>query len=199
MNEQGQANQSMFEVPVAGKTNDDVQQSLQRCLAISELPEMIGVARRVVTELNSRIGHSSLDFEEISRKLCFSRRTLQRRLSSQGYSFSELRDQVRRHHAVRMLLFRYAKVDEIYTALDFSDRTSLNLAFRRWTGMSPRGFIQLYREPVQARATHRRRSSSTRFQRSGGPEFRRTGVLAFRRAGGSAEAAYCPVRAPQPC
>lgn len=123
-----------------------VEMEIRKLMEAAELPALFGIARRVLDELNSRIGHSSLDFDEIAASLCFSRRTLQRRLDSQGVCFSELRDDVRRYHAMHMLIDKKAKVDDIYTALDFSDRSSLNLAFKRWTGSSPRGFVQRYRE-----------------------------------------------------
>lgn len=128
------------------KQNDaPADMEISKLIESAELPTLFGVARRVLDELNSRIGHSSLDFDEIAAALCYSRRTLQRRLDSQGVCFSELRDDVRRYHGIHMLIDKNSKVDDIYTALDFSDRSSLNLAFKRWTGSSPRGFIQRYR------------------------------------------------------
>ncbi len=112
----------------------------------AKLPEVYGVARRVIQSLLSRIGHSSLDIDNISKELNFSKRTLQRRLRAQGFSFSELRDLVRRNYAVNSVLAGKERVDDIYTALDFSDRSSLTLAFKRWTGLSPRAFGRMYRD-----------------------------------------------------
>ncbi len=143
------ASATLFSKP---KSNSGQQYLLlDECLRRSELPQAYGVARRVIETLAGRIGHSSLDIGHIANELCYSKRTLQRRLRTQGYSFSELRDRVRCHYAIRSVLAGKERVDDIYTALDFSDRSSLTLAFKRWTGLSPRAFGRLYRDEVSAR------------------------------------------------
>ncbi len=114
----------------------------------AKLPEYHGVGQHVVTALVNRIGHSSLDIANIARDLNLSKRTLQRHLKHQGTNFSEIRDQVRRHYAVDYLLKHNKRIDDIYTALDFSDRTSLTNAFRRWMGLSPSSFRKLFRDYV---------------------------------------------------
>ncbi len=114
----------------------------------SKLPELHGVSQHVVTALVNRIGHSSLDIANVARDLNLSKRTLQRHLKHQSTSFSEIRDQVRKHYAVDYLLMQNRRIDDIYTALDFSDRTSLTNAFRRWMGLSPSAFRKLFRDYV---------------------------------------------------
>ncbi len=114
----------------------------------AKIPELHGVSQHVISALINRIGHSSLDIANIARDLNLSKRTLQRHLKQQGTSFSELRDQVRKHYAVDYLLMQNRRVDDIYTALDFSDRTSLTNAFRRWMGLSPSAFRKLFRDYV---------------------------------------------------
>lgn len=112
----------------------------------AKIPEAHGVAASVVNALKQRIGHSSLDVANIARDLNLSKRTLQRHLKFQGTNFSEIRDQVRKHYAVEYLLKQNRRIDDIYTALDFSDRTSLTNAFRRWMGLSPSAFRKLFRD-----------------------------------------------------
>lgn len=114
----------------------------------AKIPELHGVSHHVVTALVNRIGHSSLDIANIARDINLSKRTLQRHLKQQGTSFSEIRDQVRKHYAVDYLLMQNRRIDDIYTALDFSDRTSLTNAFRRWMGLSPSAFRKLFRDYV---------------------------------------------------
>jgi len=75
-----------------------------------------------------------------------SKRTLQRRLQQQNVNFAELRDQVRFHHAIRMLVEGNVSIDSISSALDFSDRTSFTNAFKRWTGLSPSAFRRKFRD-----------------------------------------------------
>lgn len=114
----------------------------------AKLPELHGVSQHVVTALVNRVGHSSLDIANIAKDINLSKRTLQRHLKYQGTNFSEIRDQVRKHFAVDYLLMQNRRIDDIYTALDFSDRTSLTNAFRRWMGLSPSAFRKLFRDYV---------------------------------------------------
>ena len=114
----------------------------------SQLPDAYGVPGRVVEAMKARIGRSALDATQISRDLGLSKRTLQRRLMDQNTSFTEIRDQVRKHYAVDYLLNHDKRIDFIYTALSFSDRTSFTIAFKRWTGYSPNTFRKLLRDYV---------------------------------------------------
>ncbi len=122
---------------------------LSQHLTRSELPLLYGVANRVVEALNRRVGHSPFDIQDIADELHYSKRTLQRRLREQGYCFSDLRDIVRRYHAIRYILAGHHRVDDICIALDFADRSSLTIAFKRWTSLSPRAFGRLYRDYVE--------------------------------------------------
>lgn len=126
----------------------DPAELFQEHMEKAKLPQLHGVSQHVVESLVRRIGHSSLDVANIAKDLNLSKRTLQRHLNHQGTHFSEIRDQVRRHYAVDYLLMRNMRIDDIYTALDFSDRTSLTNAFRRWTGLSPSAFRKLFRDYV---------------------------------------------------
>lgn len=126
----------------------DPEQTFRDYMEKAKLPQSHGLSQHVINALVNRIGHSSLDIATIARDLNISKRTLQRHLNHQGTSFSEIRDQVRRHYAVDLLLTQNKRIDDIYTALDFSDRTSLTNAFRRWMGLSPSVFRKLFRDYV---------------------------------------------------
>lgn len=126
----------------------DPEELFHEYMEKAKIPEAHGVAAGVIGALEKRIGHSSLDVANIARDLNLSKRTLQRHLKFQGTNFSEIRDQVRKHYAVEYLLKQNRRIDDIYTALDFSDRTSLTNAFRRWMGLSPSAFRKLFRDYV---------------------------------------------------
>lgn len=129
-------------------TTRDPSEMFDEYMEKAKLPQLHGVSQHVVNALVNRIGHSSLDVANIARDLNLSKRTLQRHLKHQGTNFSEIRDQVRKHYAVDLLLMQNKRIDDIYTALDFSDRTSLTNAFRRWMGLSPSAFRKLFRDYV---------------------------------------------------
>ena len=134
--------------PFSSSLANNPEQMLEAYLEKAKLPESHGITQHVIDALVKRIGHSSLDVTTIAQDLKLSKRTLQRHLNNHGTNFSEIRDAVRRHFAVEFLLKQHRKIDDIYTALDFSDRTSLTNAFRRWMGLSPSAFRKLFRDYV---------------------------------------------------
>lgn len=74
----------------------------------------------------------------IADELALSVRTMQRRLSSWGFSFEEILDSYRKRRALELLLHTRASVTEIAYGLGYSDAAHLTRAFRRWYGMPPR-------------------------------------------------------------
>lgn len=122
--------------------------SLEDYLDQAKLPNLIGVASRVVEALEKRIGDSSLSIGCIADELNLSKRTLQRRLYQHDISFAELRDQVRFHYSIDYLIRQHMSIDAISVCLDFSDRTSFTNAFKRWTGLSPSTFRKIFRDYV---------------------------------------------------
>jgi AraC-like DNA-binding protein len=69
-------------------------------------------------------------------------RTLQRRLSRVGTTFSQLVEKVRMTSAMAMLLDGSMTVRDIALQLRYTDQGNFTRAFRRWTGVSP----QTYRD-----------------------------------------------------
>lgn len=112
----------------------------------ARLPEVYGVAGKVVEVLKKRVGQDPLGIGDIAAELSLSKRTLQRRLQQQDLSYAEIRDKVRFHFSIDYLIEQNASIDSISTALDFSDRTSFTNAFKRWTGLSPSAFRKLFRD-----------------------------------------------------
>lgn len=75
--------------------------------------------------------------EQVAEMLCVSERTLQRRLSSEGTSFAELVDMVRREKAERLLAMGRMGASEMAFELGFSDPSNFYRACRRWFGVTP--------------------------------------------------------------
>jgi AraC-like DNA-binding protein len=91
---------------------------------------------RIFHELGST-GGAKLTLSRLARRLGLSERTLQRRLSERGLSFSDVLTEARKLKAMGMLGTDTLGVAEIAWRLGYSDVTSFNHAFRRWTGVSP--------------------------------------------------------------
>ncbi|WP_198666130.1 AraC family transcriptional regulator [Tropicimonas sp. IMCC34043] len=66
-----------------------------------------------------------------------SRRTLQRRLSDEGTSYSALLDEVRRNRALRGLAEGSSRIGDIAADLGYSGQPAFHRAVRRWATVSP--------------------------------------------------------------
>lgn len=74
---------------------------------------------------------------DVARALNVSVRTLQRKLVASGTTFRKVSDTVRRRLAEGYLADPAVSIAEVAFMLGFSDQSSFNRAFRRWTGESP--------------------------------------------------------------
>jgi AraC-like DNA-binding protein len=74
---------------------------------------------------------------EAARELGLSRAVLARRLQAQGVSFQQVKDEVRRDHAIGLLTGTQLSVAAISERLGYSAPTAFQRAFRSWTGASP--------------------------------------------------------------
>ena len=74
---------------------------------------------------------------DVARALNVSVRTMQRRLDASGTTFRELSNSVRGQLAEGYLADPRVSIAEVAFLLGFSDQSSFNRAFRRWTGDSP--------------------------------------------------------------
>jgi AraC-like DNA-binding protein len=90
------------------------------------------IAQLVVT------GDSSV--ERLAQSLGWSARTLQRRLSAHGLSYSDLLGQVRKTLALNLLENPRLGIAQIAYCLGYSEVSTFNHAFRRWLGQAPRDY-----------------------------------------------------------
>jgi AraC-like DNA-binding protein len=82
---------------------------------------------------------------DVARQLQISRRTLVRRLNSEGTSFKSQLDELRRQLALSLVARTQPSLMEITTLLGFSQVQAFHRAFRRWTGQTP----MQYRDSAQ--------------------------------------------------
>lgn len=115
-------------------TAAQTSQSCERMLA--EFKRQTGITRQVYTALAARPGRFP-DVEEVAASLSMTSRTLRRKLEAEGTSFTELLDSVRHALALDYLNGSRMNLEDIATALGFSESATFRRAFRRWTGKSP--------------------------------------------------------------
>lgn len=78
-----------------------------------------------------------VDVDAVAKALHVSARTLKRRLSAEGTSYSELLEDERRARAEVLLKDPAKSVKEIAAALGYADTAAFSHAYSRWTGRSP--------------------------------------------------------------
>jgi AraC-like DNA-binding protein len=77
---------------------------------------------------------------ELADRLSVSPQTLRRRLAAEGTSFQQIRDQMRRDHAIAALAEGRTPIERISEQLGFSEPSAFHRAFKRWTGSTPRAY-----------------------------------------------------------
>jgi AraC-like DNA-binding protein len=91
---------------------------------------------------------------QVAQQLHCSVRTLQRRLSSQDTSFTDLLDDTRRELALAHLADPACSISEVAYLLGFADTSNFTRAFRRWTGQSPTEHRRASGSPGQTSPGH---------------------------------------------
>ena len=94
----------------------------------------------VAAAIRSTIGTGRCSVDFIAHSLGVSVKKLQRLLALENTSFSDILDEVRHTIAVRLLSESDAPISRVAGLLDYSTVPPFTLAFRRWTGVSPRAF-----------------------------------------------------------
>ncbi|MFO8141193.1 MAG: AraC family transcriptional regulator [Marinobacter sp.] len=87
--------------------------------------------------LAARLGPVLPRRADAAEVLGISERTLARRLRTQGQTFDDLLDDVRRERALQAVTETAAAMPEIAESLGFAEVSTFYRAFRRWTGLPP--------------------------------------------------------------
>jgi AraC-like DNA-binding protein len=93
---------------------------------------------KVENAITLLLPHGKASAPEIARKLGVSRRTMARRLSSEGLTFASVMQTLKRDLAKRHLADETLSISEIAWLLGYQDVSAFTHAFKRWTGTSPR-------------------------------------------------------------
>ena len=84
--------------------------------------------------------------QDLARELHLSTRTLQRRLTEQGFTFQRLLEEARRELARHYLLHSSRELNETAYLLGYEDANSFFRAFHQWEGTSPAQWRVLQRK-----------------------------------------------------
>lgn len=83
-----------------------------------------------------------LNITNVANRLGISERSLQRRLATEGYSFSKIVDDFRAENARRLLLNQNFTVAQVAEILGYQTTSSFHRAFNRWHSTSPKYYIE---------------------------------------------------------
>ncbi len=105
---------------------------------IQSEPEQL--TERIKLLITQNLYRGTLSIDTIAQQLHVSRRTLQRHLNRDNIQYRELVDQSKRELAKKLLQENQLPLTTIAGILGFSEQSSFNRAFKRWTGLSPKVF-----------------------------------------------------------
>ncbi|BDY04424.1 AraC family transcriptional regulator [Ferrimonas sp. YFM] len=108
-------------------------------LALDELAQLgkQSIVNRVTGLITKHLSGGEPHQQLVAQELAITPRHLQRRLKQQGYSFSQLLEQVRRELACHHLCRHDLSLAEIARQLGFQDQSNFCKAFKRWQGETP--------------------------------------------------------------
>lgn len=110
----------------------------RRIRRISTYDQSIAATTRLVLRDMLSSGYCTVDF--VAASLGLGTKKLQRLLSQEGTSFSDVLDEVRRAMALELIADEKISIARIAGLLDYAGTPPFTLAFRRWTGVSPSDF-----------------------------------------------------------
>ncbi len=110
---------------------------------IAHIPDFDGsMASRVAVAIRAMLGVNIVSLNMLAGFMDLGPKTLQRRLAEEGASYGEILEAIRRSEALRLLATTNLPVHLVGAKLDYSSAPAFNLAFKRWTGLSPRAYRQ---------------------------------------------------------
>ena len=110
--------------------------------------ECHSLVQQVRSQISQSLSEGVPTIFDTAQQLGMSGRTLQRRLSKQGYSFQTLVDESRRQLSERLLQETDYSLAEIAFMTGYSEQSAFTRAFKRWAGQTPRSYrLNVIRDP----------------------------------------------------
>ncbi len=82
------------------------------------------------------------DIVTVAKELAVSSRSLQAKLQKEGTTFRDCLDQVKKQIALDYLARPDSNLVDVAFLLGYSEQSSFNHAFKRWTGASPCNYLK---------------------------------------------------------
>jgi AraC-like DNA-binding protein len=96
------------------------------------------------------------EFETLAEQLKMHPQTLRRRLATEGITYKDIKDQVKRDTAEYYLREQALSIEEIAFRSGFSEASAFIRAFKRWNGLTPHAYAAMRRSTSVARRSPER-------------------------------------------
>lgn len=108
---------------------------------LERLPVKNQIRERLRAWVIDHLGDGDVSVPHAAEALGMSARTLQRQLRREGASMHQLVDDIRREYAL-VYLEASSNVAEVAYRLGYSEPSAFHRAFKRWTGITPRRYLE---------------------------------------------------------
>lgn len=132
---------SAFELPLSS-ADHQTRELAERYLASQQVPNTDTFREDVTRLINSLLPTGQCSCAAIAAHLSMHKRTLQRRLASEGASYEQLLASERLRLATDYLLQPGLELSQIAGLLGYSEQSAFTRACRDWFGMPPRQYRQ---------------------------------------------------------
>lgn len=122
--------------------NAEIEQAMKDCVLRLEEQHQGDAVAQIRRVLPTMLPTGGFTIERVAELFGMHRRTLHRRLASQGLTFEKLLDEARFDIAQRALRYTAQPVSEVAAMLGYRDVSAFSRAFRRWTGQVPSAWRQ---------------------------------------------------------
>lgn len=109
----------------------------EKSLSIESQKGFVSLVRQSVVKL---IKPEFPSIEMVAGHLNLSKRTLQRRLNEEGFTYKGLIEELKKDFAIRYLKRPDLSISEIAYLLNYADLSSFTRSFKRWTHTSPKEY-----------------------------------------------------------
>ena len=103
--------------------------------------ESQGVVRKVQKFIMSNMYEHEITQELVAKEFAMSTRVLQRELQKEDTNFRDILDDCRHRLAIQLLTVDKLPIIEVTIILGFTDQSNFTRAFKRWTGQTPKEFV----------------------------------------------------------
>lgn len=149
---------AMLDAPFSNvdpQLNQSLTATLNQLLQLRQLPSGDDWLKSIQDHIIDALSEGVPPIEAIAERLHMSQRTLQRKLAQHDLTYKELVEYVRRELAINYLKASDIAVQEIAFLLGYSELSTFNRAFKRWTGETPLEYRES-RRPAGIRSQVRR-------------------------------------------